>query len=64
VRYPSERTQKRLRQISDLIEEEVDRLGKAPPVEELQAAVMKVIPDAKQSEFKVALHRLHLITSG
>jgi hypothetical protein len=30
-RYPSERTQRRLKQISDAIEEEVDRLGKVPP---------------------------------
>jgi hypothetical protein len=64
VRLESERTRKRLRAISDEIENEVERLGKVPPPEELQAAVKQVIPDAKPSEFKVALHRLHLITSG
>jgi hypothetical protein len=46
-----------------LIEEEVDRLGKVPPVEELQAAVMKEMPDVKQSEFRRALHRLHYFIS-
>jgi hypothetical protein len=64
MRYPSENTTRRLKAISDEIENEVERLGSIGSVDLLREAVRKVIPDARESEFRVALRRLHLFTSG
>ena len=63
MRYETARDRGRIQRISDEIESEVERRGKVPPPEDIWAAVLERIPDARRTDFLTALRRLHF-TSG
>ncbi|MGA7455373.1 MAG: hypothetical protein WBW73_30405 [Rhodoplanes sp.] len=64
MRYETARDRGRVRLISNEIESEVERRGKVPPPDDLWAAVLERIPDARRTDFLTALHRLHYLHVG